>query len=80
MIEKSYICNILLNQQYMDKFLSTLQRVSDNMEQIGNTIRHEEQVCQAELADRLAKGLTGDAAIEHYNEWMTKAGLKHLTV
>lgn len=50
------------------------------MEQLGNTIRHEEQVCQAELADRLAKGLTGDAAIEHYNEWMTKAGLKHLTV
>lgn len=64
----------------MDKFLSTLQQVAKNMDELGSTMHQEEQVFKAELADRLAKGLTGDAAIEHYNEWMTKAGLKHLTV
>jgi hypothetical protein len=40
----------------------------------------EEQVYKAELEDRQAKGLTGDDAIKHYNEWMIKAGMKHLTV
>lgn len=50
------------------------------MEELGKTMRREEQVYKAELADRLAKGLQGDAAIEHYNEWMEKAGMKHLMV
>lgn len=25
-----------------------------------------------------AKGITGDAAVKHYNEWMDKAGMSHL--
>ena len=62
----------------MGKVLSILRQISDNMEELGNTIRREEQVYKAEFADRLAKGLTGDAAIGHYNEWMEKAGMKHL--
>ncbi|WP_333616588.1 hypothetical protein [Bacteroides pyogenes] len=64
----------------MKNILSTLQRISDSLERIGEDMRTEEQVYQAELADRLAKGLTGDDAIKHYNEWMIKAGMKHLTV
>jgi len=64
----------------MDKLLSTLRQISDSMEELGKTMRREEQVYKAELADRLAKGLQGDAAIEHYNEWMEKAGMKHLMV
>ena len=64
----------------MDKTLSTLRQISNSMEELGNTMRREEQVYKAELADRLAKGLQGDAAIRHYNEWMEKAGMKHLMV
>lgn len=40
----------------------------------------EEAITQAELVDRIAKGLKGKAAITHYNEWMEKAGMKHLCV
>ncbi|WP_223177179.1 hypothetical protein [Prevotella rectalis] len=43
-------------------------------------INKEGQVYQAELEDRLAKGLTGDAAIGHYNEWMETAGMSYLKV
>lgn len=50
------------------------------MEELGNTMLREEQAYKAELADRLAKGLQGDAAIGHYNEWMEKAGMTHLMV
>ncbi|WP_315515318.1 hypothetical protein [Prevotella histicola] len=64
----------------MDKLLSALRQISDGMEELGNTMLREEQVYKAELADRLAKGLQGDAAIGHYNEWMEKAGMTHLMV
>lgn len=64
----------------MDKLLTELQQVAKNMEELGNSMRREEQVYKAELADRLAKGLQGDAAIGHYNEWMENAGMKHLMV
>ena len=61
-------------------FLSNLQLCYNKMDEIGLTMRREEQVYQVELADRLAKGLTGDAAIKHYNEWMEKFGMAHLKV
>lgn len=64
----------------MERTLSTLQQISDSMEELGNTIYREERVCKEELANRLTKGLTGDAAIKHYNEWMDAAGMKHLIV
>ncbi len=64
----------------MNTTLSALQQISESMEELGNTMRREEMVCKEELADRLAKGIQGDAAIAHYNEWMEKAGLKHLIV
>ena len=64
----------------MDKLLTDLQQVAKNMDELGSTMHQEEQVYKAELADRLAKGLQGDAAIGHYNEWMEKAGMRHLMV
>lgn len=64
----------------MRSTLSALQRISDSLEHIGEDMRAEEQVYQSELEDRLAKGLTGDDAIKHYNEWMIKAGMKHLSL
>lgn len=43
-------------------------------------IRNEEAVLRQELAERQRKGLTGDAAIAHYNEWMQRYGMEHLMV
>ena len=47
---------------------------------MGMQIRNEAAVARQELADRKRKGLTGDAAIAHYNEWMQRYGMEHLMV
>ena len=47
---------------------------------MGKQIRNEATVARQELADRQRKGLTGDAAIAHYNEWMQCYGMEHLMV
>ena len=43
-------------------------------------MRKEAAVARQELADRQHKGLTGDAAIAHYNKWMQRYGMEHLMV
>lgn len=43
-------------------------------------MRKEAAVARQELADRQRKGLSGDAAITHYNEWMQRYGMEHLMV
>lgn len=58
--------------------LTQLQQISNQLDCIGRDMREEERVWAAELEDRLAKGITGDAAVKHYNEWMDKAGMSHL--
>lgn len=47
---------------------------------MGKQIRNEATVARQELADRQRKGLTGDAAIAHYNEWMQRYSMEHLMV
>ena len=47
---------------------------------MGKQIRNEAAVARQELADRQRKGITGDAAIAHYNEWMQRYGMEHLMV
>ena len=47
---------------------------------MGKQIRSEAAVARQELADRQRKGLTGDAAIAHYNEWMQRYGMEDLMV
>ena len=49
----------------MSKVLSTLKQISDSMEELGNSMRREEQVYEAELRDGLAKNLQGDEAVKH---------------
>ena len=61
-----------------EDILTRLQWISDNLEQTGKDLREMEKVWDEELKDRLAKGITGDAAVQHYNEWMDKAGMSHL--
>lgn len=58
--------------------LTQLQQISNQLDCIGRNMREEERVYAAELKDRLAKGITGDAAVKHYNEWMDKAGMSYL--
>ena len=58
--------------------LTQLQRISDNLGQTGKDLREMEKVWDEELKDRLAKGITGDAAVQHYNEWTDRAGMSHL--
>lgn len=57
-----------------------LQRIASELESINRDLRREEQVMSAELRDRQAKHLEGDAAIEHYNEWMAAYGMNDLMV
>ena len=45
---------------------------------MGKRLRMENIVIGIEKADRQRKGLTGDAAIAHYNEWMQRYGMEHL--
>ena len=47
---------------------------------MGMQMRKEAAVARQELADRQRKGLTGDAAITHYNEWMQRYGMEYLMV
>lgn len=60
--------------------LSTLQDISDRLEDIHRDLIAEEKVMAAELAERKRQGLTGDAAVKHYNNWMDRHGMGHLKV
>lgn len=60
--------------------LGTLQDISDRLEDIHRDIIAEEKVMAAELAERQRQGLTGDAAVRHYNDWMDRNSMEHLKV
>ena len=60
--------------------IETLTEISDRLEDIHRDLIAEEKVMAAELADRKRQGLTGDAAVKHYNEWMDRHGMSHLKV
>lgn len=64
----------------MEQILSSLRQLVSSLDKINMDINKEGQVYQAELEDRLAKGLTGDVAIGHYNERMEAAGMSYLKV
>lgn len=64
----------------MKQTVDRLQKLENQMETIGENIRREGQVYQAELEERQRLGLHGEAAIKHYNEWMKKYGMEHLMV
>lgn len=55
-----------------------LQQIASELEHINRDLRREEQVMSEELRDRQAKHLEGEAAINHYNEWMKAADMEHL--
>lgn len=55
-----------------------LQQTADHLERINRDLHSESEVWDAELRDRQAKHLEGEAAIQHYNKWMKAAGMEHL--
>ena len=57
-----------------------LEEIAQRLEAINSEMNEEERVWAEELADRKRLGLTGDAAIEHYNSWMELHGMSHLKV
>lgn len=67
----------LRNAEIVIDRLETIEATARGM---GKQMRIEAIVARRELADRQRKGLTGDAAIAHYNEWMQHYGMEHLMV
>ena len=62
------------------KILDNLIVIEAQGRSMGMQMRKEAAVARQELADRQRKGLTGDAAIAHYNKWMQRYGMEHLMV
>lgn len=60
--------------------LDECKRIERELRELGRQLREEHRVAAAELADRLRLGLTGEAAVRHYNDWMMLHGLSHLCV
>lgn len=64
----------------LPEFIKELQRFEHELDAIGRAIRNEEKIYREELEERLRLGLTGNEAIEHYNAWMVRNGLKKCTI
>lgn len=66
----------------MSKSVSLVKLMALEAEAVamGKQIRYEAAVARQELIDRQRKGLTGDAAIAHYNEWMQRYDMDNLMV
>ena len=62
----------------MKNILSELKEIERKSLELNKQINEEGRVYAAELRDRKEKNLTGDAAIQHYNEWMQRNGMVHL--
>ena len=62
------------------RLINRLIVLEQKVRSMGMQMRNEAAVARQELADRQRKGLTGDAAIAHYNEWMQRFGMDYLMV
>lgn len=60
--------------------MEALQKILEKMELLGDTIRKEGLIFEAELEERRKLGLSGPEAIEHYNSWMERFNMSHLKV
>lgn len=69
-----------INRLQLEQICEDLQSISARLDALNLRMCKEEQVCAAELNERRAKGLTGRAAIIHYNEYMRAHGLNHLII
>ena len=65
---------------YMKDVLKKLEDITDKFDALNDQMNDEERVWAEELAERRRQGLTGDAAVKHYNEWMDRHGMGQLKV
>ena len=60
--------------------MNSLKTILEISEKLSSSMTRESQVWRAELEERQRLGLHGEAALEHYNEWMERYGMHHLKV
>lgn len=60
--------------------LETLRRLEEASRRMGDTMTRESKVYELELQDRQCLGLHGDAAVQHYNDFMDRHNMAHLKV
>lgn len=64
----------------MDNAYKSLKKIEQDLSLLSETMRRERSVLREEQEERRRMGLHGDAAVEHYNEWMHRYGMEHLMV
>ena len=63
-----------------EKILKNLKDILKQLNDLNAQMNKEAKVFAAEQEERERLGLTGDAAVEHYNEWMQRHGMERLMV
>ena len=63
-----------------EKILKNLKYILKQLNDLNAQMNKEAKVFAAEQEERERLGLTGDAAVEHYNEWMKRHGMERLMV
>ncbi len=64
----------------MEKVFRRLDDLLNEAVSLGEKMSLEGAVYRAELEERQRLGLTGDAVVKHYNDYMDKYGMSHLKV
>lgn len=70
----------LCTKETMRELERELERIERRLFELNNEMRSEALICRQELEERLELGLTGDAAIQHYNDYMEKHEMYHLMI
>ncbi len=60
--------------------LSELRRIERELKELERRQREENRIMAAELVDRQRRGLTGEDAVMHWNDWMLLHDLPHLVI
>ena len=63
-----------------EKILKNLKDILKQLNDLNAQMNKEAKVFAAEQEERERLGLTGDAAVEHYNEWMKRHGMERWMV
>ena len=63
-----------------EKILKNLKDILKQLNDLNAQMNKDAKVFAAEQEERERLGLTGDAAVEHYNEWMKRHGMERLMV
>lgn len=64
----------------MGNTYNRMKKIEQDSALLSESVRREQSVLREEQEERRRMGLHGDAAVEHYNEWMHRYGMDHLMV